>query len=226
MVSNNPENEIASNKGLEFRLSLAKAPTPASLLMPEMSERYKSLKTTRGSTIEISPESHSYIEEFARLIGGPIKSTTDNKLIPKSKPAGAALILDYGTASTIPINSLRGIKNHKIVSPFETPGEVDLSADVDFTALAEAAIKASPGVEVHGPTEQGSFLRSLGIAERAEQLIRNVEDETRKKNIESGWNRLVERGGGGMGRIYKAMAIVPESDGKRRPVGFGGEVPV
>jgi len=27
-----------------------------------------------------------------------------------------------------------------------------------------------------------------------------------------------------MGKVYKAMAIVPESDGKRRPVGFGGDV--
>jgi NADH dehydrogenase [ubiquinone] 1 alpha subcomplex assembly factor 7 len=27
-----------------------------------------------------------------------------------------------------------------------------------------------------------------------------------------------------MGGIYKALAIVPESGGRRRPVGFGGNV--
>ncbi|EEQ31756.1 hypothetical protein McanCB56680_005833 [Microsporum canis] len=225
VVATNPEPTRESDKNdkkLEFRLALAKSPTPASLVMPEMSPRYKALKSTRGSTIEISPESHTYAQEFARLIGGANPTGKDDS--PTRTPAGAALILDYGPSSTIPVNSLRGIKNHQIVSPFATPGQVDLSADVDFTGLAESALNASPGVEVYGPNEQGSFLRSLGIAERAAQLLRNVKDETKRKQIESSWQRLVDRGGGGMGKIYKAMAIVPESGGKRRPVGFGGDV--
>ncbi|KAM5441746.1 hypothetical protein MferCBS31731_003006 [Microsporum ferrugineum] len=225
VVATNPEPTRESDKNdkkLEFRLALAKSPTPASLVMPEMSPRYKALKSTRGSTIEISPESHTYAQEFARLIGGANPTGKDDS--PTRTPAGAALILDYGPSSTIPVNSLRGIKNHQIVSPFATPGQVDLSADVDFTGLAESALNASPGVEVYGPNEQGSFLRSLGIAERAAQLLHNVKDETKRKQIESSWQRLVGRGGGGMGKIYKAMAIVPESGGKRRPVGFGGDV--
>jgi SAM-dependent MidA family methyltransferase len=230
VVSINPEPQAGTNdKGPEFRLSLAKSSTPASMLMPEMSPRYKALKGTRGSTIEISPESHQYVQEFAQRIGGaPSESQRQGNAIPTGKaprkPAGAALILDYGPLSTIPVNSLRGIQNHKLVSPFSSPGLVDLSADVDFTALAEAAVRSSPGVEVYGPIEQGSFLQSLGIAERAAQLLRRVEDETKRQGIESGWKRLVERGGGGMGRIYKAMAIVPDSGGSRRPVGFGGDV--
>jgi len=93
---------------------------------------------------------------------------------------------------------------------------------VDFTALAEAALKASSRVEVHGPVEQGDFLSAMGIKERAEQLIGKEADEEKRKRLESGWKRLVERGGGGMGRIYKVLAIVPDSGG-RRPVGFGGD---
>lgn len=203
----------------EFQLSLSKASNPTSLVLPEISDRYKSLKSQPGSVIEISPESHSYAQEFARRIGGDTHSGTQGQ-----SPSGAALILDYGTSSTIPINSLRGIRSHKQVSPLSSPGQVDISADVDFTALAEAALKASPGVEVYGPVEQGDFLQTLGIAERAEQLLRGKHDESRRKILESGWRRLVERGGGAMGKIYKAMAIVPESGGKRRPVGFGGGV--
>lgn len=220
VVSVNPAASAHTDNRLEFRLSLAKSSTPASMVMPEMSERYRALKSTRGSTIEISPESQSYVQEFARRIGG----SGDGKS-PKRKAAGAALILDYGPSHSIPVNSLRGIKDHKLVSPFTSPGQVDLSADVDFTGLAEAAINASPNVEVHGPTEQGSFLQSLGISERAAQLMKRAEDETKRKNIETGWKRLVERGGGGMGKIYKAMTIVPEAGGFRRPVGFGGQVP-
>ncbi|EEP77323.1 conserved hypothetical protein [Uncinocarpus reesii 1704] len=220
VVSVNPAAEAHAENRLEFRLSLAKSTTPAAMVMPEMSERYKALKSTRGSTIEISPESHAYVQEFARRIGGKADGRS-----PGRKPAGAALILDYGPSHSIPVNSLRGIKDHQLVSPFTSPGQVDLSADVDFVGLAEAAIKASPGVEVHGPTEQGSFLQSLGIMERAAQLMKRAEDESKRKSIETGWKRLVERGGGGMGKIYKAMAIVPEAGGTRRPVGFGGQVP-
>ena len=132
--------------------------------------------------------------------------------------------MDYGPLLTIPINSLRGIQNHQKVPPLTSPGQVDVSADVDFTSLAESAIEASEGVEVHGPVEQGDFLRTLGIAERMQQLLRGVKDEEKRKVLESGWQRLVEKSGGGMGRIYKVMAIVPENDGKRRPVGFGGSV--
>jgi len=122
------------------------------------------------------------------------------------------------------------------VSPLASPGKVDISADVDFVALAEAAIAASPGVEVHGPVEQGTWLGAMGIRERAEMLVqkakakRGAEEgvgiEERVGRIEGGWKRLVDRGPTGMGRIYKAMAIVPHVSGKegRRPVGFGGDV--
>jgi SAM-dependent MidA family methyltransferase len=153
------------------------------------------------------------------------------------------LIIDYGPDSTIPTNSLRGIRSHTRVSPFEAPGAVDLSADVDFLALAESAINASPGVEVHGPVDQARFLMAMGIEARAAQLMKTAVDKERAgaggqekeelsemaKRVESGWKRLIDRGPQGMGRLYKAMAIVPynpprEGESRRRPVGFGGDV--
>jgi len=223
-----------------FQLSLAKASTPPSLFLPTLSERYKALLPTPGSVIEISPESHSYAEDFARRIGGSTNkpSTRPNSYsnnqskpsqAPKPKPSGAALILDYGPCSTIPTSTLRGIRDHKLVSPFTSPGLVDISADVDFTALAEAALEASPGVEVHGPVEQGVWLESMGITDRGEMLCKELEKgggeglEEAKKRVRGAIERLVDRGGGGMGKIYKVLAIVPERGGKR-PVGFGGGV--
>ena len=85
------------------------------------------------------------------------------------------------------------------------PGLVDLSADVDFLALAEAALGASEGVEVYGPVEQGSFLRAMGIEERAGALVGSVkrkgkDGEEVARRIEGAWKRLVDRGGSGMGR--------------------------
>lgn len=208
----------------EFELSLAKASNPNSLVLPESSPRYRALKDTPGAVIEISPESQSYAEELARRIGGA--ATLDSLSSISMEVSGAALILDYGPADTIPINSLRGIRSHSPCSPFATPGQVDISADVDFVALADAALKASPNVEVHGPMEQGDWLQTMGIRERAEQLLSKLgpADTEQRARIGGAWERLIERGGGGMGRIYKVMAIIPVSGGKRRPVGFGGSV--
>ena len=220
VVAPNPAAEFKQEgqQELEFQLSVAKAPNPNSLVIPETSARYKTVKSPPDAYIEVSPESQKYVQDIARSIGGP--NTT------KSPARGAALIIDYGPASTIPINSLRGIQNHKMVSPFASPGQVDISADVDFTALAEAALEISEKIEVYGPVEQGDFLRTLGIEDRAKQILRGINDEDKRKEVESAWKRLVERGAGGMGRIYKAMAVVPESGGRRRAVGFGGDVAV
>jgi NADH dehydrogenase [ubiquinone] 1 alpha subcomplex assembly factor 7 len=228
----------------EFQLSRTKISTPNSVILPELSERYKALKAQPGSIIEVSPESRIYMADFARRIGGfnpdqaqkkklpnrkpgevakPTKSSEEKK---KTRPSGAALILDYGTSATIPVNSLRGIRQHAPVSPFAFPGQADVSADVDFTSLAEAAIDASEGVEVHGPVDQADFLHSMGIAERGQQLVAAVAeaDTEKQKTLETAWKRLVDKGPNGMGKLYKALVIVPENGGQRRPVGFGGSV--
>ncbi|CAH0043968.1 unnamed protein product [Clonostachys solani] len=202
----------------EFQLIMSSTPTRHSRYVPESSPRYRKLKPTPGSVVEVCPDASLYASDFATRIGGSSKS-------PKATPSGAALILDYGTSDTIPINSLRGIRQHKRVNPFSEPGLVDLSVDVDFTAIAEAAMLASEGIEVHGPIGQGDFLELMGIRERAEMLTKapDVTQESADK-IKQSWKRLVDRGPGGMGKLYKALAILPENDGRRRPVGFGGDI--
>ncbi|KAG6005489.1 hypothetical protein E4U21_007883 [Claviceps maximensis] len=205
----------------EFQLILSSKPTRHSRHLPESSPRYRHLKQIPGSIVEICPDASLYAADFATRIGGSSQTS-------KPHPSGAALILDYGTSDTIPINSLRGIRHHRLVGPFSAPGLVDLSADVDFTALAEAATLASPGVEVHGPVSQADFLELMGIRERAEMLIKAARASptraTAANSVEKSWKRLVDRGPNGMGKVYKALAIVPENDGRRRPVGFGGDV--
>lgn len=244
-----PTNPYASTPNLkpgeekpDFEMTVSKSPTPHSLYLPKMSKRYARLEKTNDAIIEISPESLSYVSDFAIRIGGsdgaasrPVKPgstpaakpvSSQDAAFKKPFPSGAALILDYGTTDTIPANTLRGIRGHKAVSPFIAPGLVDLSADVDFLALAESALDASDNVEVHGPVDQSFFLATMGIKERAERLLKNAKDEETRKRLEVGWKRLVDRGPNGMGKLYKAMAIVPYVKGKkaRRPVGFGGDI--
>lgn len=205
----------------DFQMTLSSGPSRHSRYLPESSSRYRRLKSSVPDAVaEICPDASLYATDFASRIGG-------SKQYPKTRPSGAALILDYGTTDTVPINSLRGIRRHRRVSPFSEPGLVDLSADVDFTAIAEAAMGASEGIEVHGPVDQGAFLAQMGIKERAEVLIKQVKAKAATDNaqdIERAWKRLVDRGPGGMGKVYKALAILPENDGRRRPVGFGGDV--
>ncbi|KAH7138937.1 putative S-adenosyl-L-methionine-dependent methyltransferase-domain-containing protein [Dendryphion nanum] len=241
-------NSSPQKEEVDFHLTISKSPTPHSLYLPQTSPRYKALSKTPDAIIEISPESLAYITDFATRIGGseptptpsaspspsPDQTTpnttpvsTPTPSFQKPTPSGAALILDYGPATTIPANTLRGIRSHRPVSPFTSPGLVDISADVDFLALAESALAASPGVEVHGPVEQAFFLGTMGIAERVERLVQGREgDEELVRRVRGAWKRLVDRGPTGMGRIYKVMAIVPYGgEGKvRRPVGFGGDV--
>jgi NADH dehydrogenase [ubiquinone] 1 alpha subcomplex assembly factor 7 len=270
---NTPQSQ-RNNPLPEFSLTRSQAPTPHSLFLPEQSSRYKALKDIQGSVVEISPESQTYAADFAVRIGGGTSpsalytqtpSSADQTLAPpasrrvsprrpveqivKKQASGAALILDYGTPSSIPANSLRGIKQHAIVSPLSEPGKVDISADVDFLALAESAINASLHVQVHGPLDQATFLTAMGIEQRAAQLVKLALDRERARpvgktdaveksksdltdvvnRIDSGWRRLVDRGPQGMGRLYQVMAILPHVPVKqgelpRRPVGFGGDV--
>ena len=265
LVSPRPPHRLKAGEE-EFDLTLAKAATAHSMYLPETSSRYKALRHTAGATIEISPESQAYARDFAIRLGGSDPTGTPNPPTSRSAPApgsknvsspileqpllkptpsGAALIIDYGPPDTIPTNSLRGIRAHARLSPLDSPGITDVSADVDFLSLAETAITASPGVEVHGPVDQARFLTAMGIEERAAQLVKRAVDLERGgstgkakgeltevvKRVESGWKRLVDRGPTGMGRLYQVMAIVPYiptkgNESRRRPVGFGGDVNV
>ncbi|WQF75779.1 Putative protein arginine methyltransferase NDUFAF7 [Colletotrichum destructivum] len=205
----------------DFQMTLSSGPTRHSRYLPDTSSRYRRLKATvPNAVVEICPDASLYAVDFASRIGGSNQH-------PKPRPSGAALILDYGTSESVPINSLRGIRRHRRVSPFSNPGLVDLSADVDFTAIAEEAMRATEGIEVHGPVEQGAFLSQMGIKQRAEVLAMLLRDKHKFKEaqaINEACERLVNRGRGGMGKVYKAMAILPENSGLRRPVGFGGDI--
>lgn len=217
------ETRTADEAEPDFRLTHAHASNPMSLVLPER-PRYRHLKPTPGSRIEVSPESLKFMADIANRIG-----SRDGQA---NHSSGAALIIDYGPDATVPINSLRGIRFHKVISPFVFSGQADLSVDVDFTALADAALEASDNVEVHGPVEQGMWLTQLGIQDRAQRLLKSMakqsnsspDSERKSKEFDMGWRRLVEGGPRGMGKSYKVLAILPEGGGKRRPVGFGGGV--
>lgn len=140
-----------------------------------------------GSLVEISPASLAFAEDIALRL---------------KRHGGAALIIDYGHTKSAAGDTLQALRAHKFVDVFETPGEADLTAHVDFEALASAA-KAG-GALAHGPVEQGSFLRSLGIKERAEALKARATAE-QARDIDVAERRLTARDE--MGSLFKVMAL-------------------
>jgi SAM-dependent MidA family methyltransferase len=116
---------------------------------------------------------------------------------------GAALVIDYGHTRSAFGDTLQAVRAHRFADPLDSPGEADLTAHVDFEALATAA--EEQGTEVHGPVTQGIFLRRLGIELRAEKLKRALDAETRAA-IDAGIARLTGPAPG-MGELFKALAF-------------------
>ncbi len=124
---------------------------------------------------------------------------------------GAALIIDYGYAQSASGDSFQALKGHKFVDPLAEPGEADLTAHVDFEALAKPYSKAT----VCGPTEQRAFLEALGINTRANTLAATA-NEQQRRDITSALKRLTERDA--MGSLFKVMAVTSQS--VPAPAGF------
>jgi NADH dehydrogenase [ubiquinone] 1 alpha subcomplex assembly factor 7 len=128
---------------------------------------------------------------------------------------GAALIIDYGYAGPACGDTLQAVRAHRHADILAEPGLADLTAHVDFAALARAAEGA--GCRGHGPVGQGDFLKALGIGLRAEQL-RRLATPAQARDIEAALARLT--GDDQMGRLFKVLALTDA--GASVPAGFPG----
>jgi SAM-dependent MidA family methyltransferase len=126
---------------------------------------------------------------------------------------GALLVIDYGYEKSSPGETLQALKCHEFVDPLEDIGNADLTTHVDFRRLAEAARAA--GSVAHGPVNQGQWLRSLGICERAETLQRGA-NPRQAEDIRSALTRLI--GSEAMGELFKVIAVTSAQMGA--PPGF------
>jgi len=117
---------------------------------------------------------------------------------------GAALLVDYGHVESAVGDTFQAVRRQAFTNPLRAPGAVDLTAHVDFQALANAA--ESLGARVHGPIEQAQFLRRLGIETRAEAL-RKGSPMSVNADINNALIRLTSEETTGMGRLFKAIAF-------------------
>jgi len=117
---------------------------------------------------------------------------------------GAALIIDYGHLRTDAGDTFQAIARHSFADPLTTPGQADVTAHVDFEALARAAEVV--GALVHGPATQGDFLKRLGIKTRAVALMAKASPEV-SEDIAGALKRLTSGGRGGMGALFKVLGL-------------------
>jgi NADH dehydrogenase [ubiquinone] 1 alpha subcomplex assembly factor 7 len=118
---------------------------------------------------------------------------------------GAALFIDYGHDEPRYGSTLQAVREHRKTNPFATPGEADLTAHVDFAALA--TIARSRGCNWLGTVAQGRWLRELGIETRADSLAAFAPEHA--ASIHAAKDRLI--GEGQMGALFKVMGLAAPS---------------
>jgi len=123
---------------------------------------------------------------------------------------GVALIVDYGAWGSDG-DTLQALRQHQKQSPLAHPGEADLTAHVDFAALARAA----KGVAVSGLTPQGVLLERLGITARAQALAAGLSGAALENHV-AAHHRLTHPDE--MGSLFQALAFYPADS--PRPPGF------
>jgi NADH dehydrogenase [ubiquinone] 1 alpha subcomplex assembly factor 7 len=140
-----------------------------------------------GSLCEIRPAA----EALAASLGGRIAAQ-----------GGVALFIDYGHVTSACGDTLQAVRGHRRHDVLADPGAADLTAHVDFAAVASAATAA--GAHAWGPVTQGAFLAAIGLAERAGTLLRRA-TPAQAETIAAACRRLIDPAE--MGTLFKVLAL-------------------
>ncbi|NIY77943.1 class I SAM-dependent methyltransferase [Celeribacter sp. HF31] len=167
------------------------APTPLAELAPRLGD------TTDGDVVETCPSAAPVVTEIAQRI---------------ADHGGAAIFVDYGDWHSLG-DTFQALEAHEMVDPLARPGQADLTAHVDFEALAQAAQRS--GVVPSQMIPQGLLLARLGISERAQALAAKLSGEALESHTRA-FDRLTSPTE--MGTLFKALALAPSPD--KMPPGF------
>ncbi len=168
-----------TDNNLSFGLS---APAPLAALEKRLTD------TKDGDLVEQCPVLPGIMQVLGQRIGNH---------------GGAALIIDYGDWQSLG-DTLQALAQHDGVDPLENPGMADLTAHVDFAAIAENAHPA----KFTRLSTQGVFLERLGITDRAQALARNMTGDALQSHIKA-HRRLTHPSE--MGDLFKVIGIYPSS---------------
>lgn len=145
-----------------------------------------------GSVLETQPAANAIAEEISTRI---------------AEHGGFALFIDYGYAKPAAGDTLQALFEQSYDDVLAHPGEADLTAHVNFEALAAAAHSA--GAVPLPLLEQGEFLLRAGLLERAGALGAGKSSQ-QQDSLRDAVERLAAPDQ--MGSLFKVLAIT--SDGK------------
>ncbi len=138
-----------------------------------------------GTICEDFPEPADLLDTLSRTSPNPV----------------AAVLIDYGHENAGRGETLQAVRAHHFEDILTSPGEADLSVQVDFAKIASCA--AARGLAVDGPKPQAEFLGHLGMIERASHLMNANPDAA--STIEASVLRLMAPNG--MGTRFKAIGL-------------------
>lgn len=176
------------------KFAFAQAPDPMPYFEPLLPPALRT--AAEGSIFEW--RSDTVVLEMARRVG---------------RDGGGALVIDYGHEESAAGETLQAVGRHAYADPLTSPGEIDLTAHVDFAALTRAM--EPMGAVCFGPIEQSDFLGRLGIETRAATLKATGVNAA---EIDAALTRLTGRSRTGMGALFKAAAYAHPNLGT--PPGF------
>lgn len=128
---------------------------------------------------------------------GPIMGAIAGRI---AAHGGCALVLDYGDWAGDG-DTFQALRDHQPQDVLAQPGLADLTAHVDFAALADAAKAA--GAQASRMIRQGPWLLGLGLAQRAVKLA-----DAGDNHAGSALHRLTDPAE--MGHLFKVLAIWPQ----------------
>jgi SAM-dependent MidA family methyltransferase len=150
----------------------------------------------------VLPPSGRYESELALAARAWMRS------VAESLEHGALIVIDYGFPRHEYYHPQRSTgtlmchyRHRAHGDPFYLPGLQDISAHVDFSALADAA--RAGGLDVLGYTGQAQFLVNCGITELLAQT--DAADARRYAPLASAANRLLSPAE--MGELFKVLAV-------------------
>lgn len=160
------------------RLSFGRA---APLPIPALANRLAD--TAPGDIVELCPAAGPICAHIGGLI---------------ARHGGAALVIDYGGWQSRG-DTFQAVRKHGFADPLAEPGHADLTAHVDFAALAQAAAPAA-----YAYTTQGALLLALGIGARAQALAQRLTGAALQSHL-AAYQRLTDPSE--MGSVFKALAL-------------------
>jgi SAM-dependent MidA family methyltransferase len=175
-------------------------------VMPPVPEKLSALMSLVQESIQAWPV--HYVTEINHNLAPWMASVTERL------QQGMVLLIDYGYPRSEYFHPQRNngtllchYRHHVHHDPFFYPGLQDITASVDFTAVAEAALAA--GLEVKGYTTQAHFLMGCGITEilAEKQLTSSSERYELARQV-----RLLTMPGE-MGEKFKVLALTKNITG-------------